>query len=176
MKSKKLVYIGVLVAQALVLYIFESMIPMPFITPGAKLGLANLIVVISIYTLDSYKECLWVIFLKLILSMLLMGSVSTFIFSLGGSILSFLGMIFVKNILKERVSAIGVSTIGGVFHNLGQLFITAFMIKNIGILTYLPFLSMAGIGTGIFIGITANYLLKHMKNISALNYRKNMAN
>ncbi|MDU2665191.1 MAG: Gx transporter family protein, partial [Clostridium perfringens] len=49
MKTKKLIYIGVLVAQALVLYIFESMIPMPFITPGAKLGLANLIVVIGLY-------------------------------------------------------------------------------------------------------------------------------
>ena len=87
MKTKKLIYIGVLVAQALVLYIFESMIPMPFITPGSKLGLANLIVVIGLYTLDNYKECLWLTFLKLILSTLIMGSVSTFIFGLGGTIL-----------------------------------------------------------------------------------------
>ena len=169
MKTKKLIYIGVLVAQALVLYIFESMIPMPFITPGAKLGLANLIVVIGLYTLDNYKECLWLIFLKLILSTLIMGSVSTFIFGLGG-------MILTKNILKEKVSAIGVSTVGGVFHNLGQLIVTAIVIKNIGILSYLPFLSIAGIGTGIFIGITANYLLKHMKALNNLDYHRNMAN
>ena len=169
MKTKKLIYIGVLVAQALVLYIFESMIPMPFITPGAKLGLANLIVVIGLYTLDNYKECLWLIFLKLILSTLIMGSVSTFIFGLGGTILT-------KNILKEKVSAIGVSTVGGVFHNLGQLIVTAIVIKNIGILSYLPFLSIAGIGTGIFIGITANYLLKHMKALNNLDYHRNMAN
>ena len=168
MKTKKLIYIGVLVSQALVLYIFESMIPMPFITPGAKLGLANLIVVIGLYTLDNYKECLWLIFLKLILSTLIMG--------LGGTILSFLGMILTKNILKEKVSAIGVSTVGGVFHNLGQLIVTAIVIKNIGILSYLPFLSIAGIGTGIFIGITANYLLKHMKALNNLDYHRNMAN
>ena len=176
MKTKKLIYIGVLVSQALVLYIFESMIPMPFITPGAKLGLANLIVVIGLYTLDNYKECLWLIFLKLILSTIIMGSVSTFIFGLGGTILSFLGMILTKNILKEKVSAIGVSTVGGVFHNLVQLIVTAIVIKNIGILSYLPFLSIAGIGTGIFIGITANYLLKHMKALNNLDYHRNMAN
>lgn len=174
MKTKKIIYIGVLVAQALVLYIFESMIPVPFITPGAKLGLANLIVVIGLYTLDSYRECLWLIFLKLILSTLIMGSLSTFIFALGGTSLSFLAMILTKNILKEKVSAIGISAIGGVFHNLGQLIVTAFVIKNIGILSYLPFLSIAGIGTGIFIGITANYLLNHMKGLTNLDYHKNM--
>ena len=81
-----------------------------------------------------------------------------------------------KNILKEKVSAIGVSTVGGVFHNLGQLIVTAIVIKNIGILSYLPFLSIAGIGTGIFIGITANYLLKHMKALNNLDYHRNMAN
>ena len=52
-KTNKIVYIGLLVAQALVLHIIERMIPVPFVTPGAKLGLANLITVIALYTLDS---------------------------------------------------------------------------------------------------------------------------
>lgn len=174
MEIRRLIYIGILVAQALVLYIFESMIPAPFITPGAKLGLANLIIVIGIYTLDNYKECIILIFLKLILSTLLMGSISTFIFGLGGTVLSFISMIFVKNILKDKVSAIGVSTVGGVFHNVGQLLVASLIIKNIGLMSYLPFLSIAGIGTGIFIGVTANYLLKHMKRINSFSASKNI--
>ena len=52
-KTSKMVYISLLVAQALVLSLFERMIPVPFITPGAKLGLANIIIVIGLYTLDS---------------------------------------------------------------------------------------------------------------------------
>ena len=55
-KTSKIVYIGLLVAQALVLHIIERMIPVPFITPGAKLGLANLITVIALYTLDNKKD------------------------------------------------------------------------------------------------------------------------
>ena len=55
-KTSKMVYISLLVAQALVLFIFERMIPVPFITPGAKLGLANIVIVIALYTLDNYKE------------------------------------------------------------------------------------------------------------------------
>ena len=55
-KTSKMIYISLLVAQALVLSLLERMIPVPFITPGAKLGLANIIIVIGLYTLDSYKE------------------------------------------------------------------------------------------------------------------------
>ena len=37
-KTSRLVYVGLLVAQALVLHIVERIIPVPFITPGAKLN------------------------------------------------------------------------------------------------------------------------------------------
>ena len=165
MRTKNIIYIGVLVAQALVLYTIERCIPVPFIIPGAKLGLANLIIVIALYTLNNYKECMTLIGLKLILSTLIMGSLSTFLFGLGGTIFSFLGMVLVKEVFKEKVSCIGVSTVGGVFHNIGQLLVASLVVKNLGILSYLPFLSLAGIVTGVFIGITANYILKHMRRI-----------
>lgn len=174
MEIRKIIYIGVLVSQALVLYIFESFIPVPFFIPGAKLGLANLVVVIAIYTLGSYRECILLILLKLVLSTLLMGSLSTFIFGVGGTALSFIAMILVKRILNDKVSAIGISTIGGVFHNIGQLLVASLVIKNIALMAYLPFLSLTGIGTGIFIGISANFLLKHMKRINDFSLNKNI--
>ena len=54
-KTSKMVYMSLLVATALVLSLIERMLPIPFIAPGAKLGLANLVIILSIYTLDSYK-------------------------------------------------------------------------------------------------------------------------
>ena len=47
-KTYKMVYMGLLVSMALALSLIERMLPVPFIAPGAKLGLANLIIIISV--------------------------------------------------------------------------------------------------------------------------------
>ncbi|WP_207720960.1 Gx transporter family protein [Clostridium gasigenes] len=161
-----MVYISLLVAQALVLHIFERMIPVPFITPGAKLGLANLITVVALYTLEDKKDAFLVIFLRLTLGTMFGGNLSSFMYSAMGGILSFLGMVFIKETFKDKVSIIGVSSVGAIFHNVGQLIVASLIVKNIGVMLYLPVLSTIGIGTGIFIGITANYLVKHLSKLS----------
>ncbi|WP_195469593.1 Gx transporter family protein [Clostridium sp. D43t1_170807_H7] len=164
-KTSKMVYISLLVAQALVLSLFERMIPVPFITPGAKLGLANIIIVIGLYTLDSYKETFLVIILRNILSTIFGGNLSSFMFSFVGAIFSFLIMVAIKELFKEKVSIIGVSAAGGVFHNIGQLVVASFIVKNIGVMLYLPVLSIAGIATGIFVGLTGNIVVRHLKKL-----------
>lgn len=164
-KTSKIVYIGLLVSQALVLHIIERSIPVPFITPGAKLGLANLITVIALYTLDNKKDAFLVLFLRLILSTIFGGNLSSFMYSVSGGILSFISMIIVKEVFKEKVSIIGVSSTGAIFHNVGQLIIASLIVKNIGVMLYLPVLSIMGIGTGIFVGVTANYAVNHLKKI-----------
>lgn len=164
-KSKKVVYIGLLVSQALVLHICESMIPVPFITPGAKLGLANLVTVLALYTLDSKKEAFLVLFLRLTLGSIFGGGLSAFMYSAAGGIVSFLSMIFIKELFKDKVSIIGVSASGAIFHNIGQILVAAAIVNNMGVTLYLPVLSVVGIGTGIFIGITANLLIDHLKKI-----------
>ena len=171
-KTSKMVYISLLVAQALVLSLFERMIPVPFIMPGAKLGLANIIIVIGLYTLDSYKETFLVIILRNILSTIFGGNLSSFMFSLAGSIFSFLIMVVIKELFKEKVSIIGVSSAGGVFHNIGQLTVAAFIVKNIGVTLYLPILSMAGIATGIFVGLTGNIVVRHLKKLPQFRSRE----
>lgn len=164
-KTSRMIYIGLLVAQALVLYIIESMIPVPFITPGAKLGLANLVTVIALYTLGSNRDAFLVVILRLVLSTIFGGNLSSFMYSAAGAVLSYCVMVFAKKVGKDKLSIIGVSASGAVFHNIGQLLIASAIVKNIGIMLYLPVLSIAGIGTGIFIGITANYIVKHMSKI-----------
>jgi heptaprenyl diphosphate synthase len=164
-KTNRIVYIGLLVAQALVLHLFERMIPVPFVAPGARLGLANLINVIAIYTLDNKKDAFLVLFLRLTLATMFGGNLSSFMYSAAGGILSFFAMLFVKEVFKEKVSIIGVSAAGAIFHNVGQLLIASSIVKNIWVMLYLPVLSAMGIGTGIFIGITANYMVGHLKKL-----------
>lgn len=163
--SRKIVYIGLLVSQGLVLHLIENMIPVPFITPGAKLGLANLVTVLALYTL-SKKEAITVLFLRILLGSIFGGSLSAFMYSLSGGILSFISMVIIKSLLKDKISIIGVSATGAVFHNVGQILIASLIVKNIAVTLYLPVLSLVGIVTGVFIGITSNFLIAHLRKIS----------
>ena len=151
-KTSKLVYISLLISQALVLHIVEGMLPIPFITPGARLGLSNIITVIALYTL-SYKETFLVLAIRILLSVMFGGSVSRLMYSLGGAIFSFISMAIMKKILKDKVSIIGVSVV-------------SLIVETWGVLLYLPILTIAGIGTGIFVGFTSYYALNHLKTIN----------
>lgn len=164
-KTFRIVFIGLLVSQALALYTIESMIPVPFIAPGAKLGLANLITVIALYILNNKKDVFLIIILRLFLSTIFGGNLSTFMYGAAGAILSYLIMILIKTLGKDKVSIIGVSASGALFHNVGQLIVASAIVQNIAIMLYLPILSIAGVGTGIFIGITANFVVKHMSKL-----------
>ncbi|RDY25424.1 Gx transporter family protein [Romboutsia weinsteinii] len=164
-KTSKMVYMSLLVSMALILSIIERMIPVPFVTPGAKLGLANLVIIISVYTLDNYKESFTVLILRIFLATMLGGSVSNLLYSFTGGVLSFIATLVVKELGGKHVSIIGVSASAAVFHNVGQLLAASLVLDNIGVFLYLPLLSIAGIVTGIFIGISANYLLDHLSKL-----------
>lgn len=165
---RKMIYISLLVAMSLVLHIFENMIPVPFITPGTRLGLANIITVIALYTL-SYKETFLVMFLRILLSVMFGGSISRLMYSLSGGILSYIFMVFAKHLGKEKISIVGVSCAGAVFHNIGQLLAASLIVKTMSVMLYLPVMSVAGIGTGIFVGITGNFAVEHLKKVFGVN-------
>ncbi|MBS4538878.1 Gx transporter family protein [Clostridium sp. D2Q-11] len=161
-KTQKLVIISLLVAQALVLHLVERMIPFNFGIPGAKLGLANIITLVSLY-LFGFKETLTVVVLRTLMANLLGGNVSGFLFSISGGLLSFFIMYLIKRIAREKVSVIGLSIVGAVFHNIGQILMAAFVIHNLNIVIYLPALLISAVATGLFVGITVNYILKFLK-------------
>lgn len=164
-KNQRLVYIALLAAQAVIISLLERAIPSPFIfAPGAKLGLANIITCMALYTLP-VKDASKVVMIRLVLATLLGGTISTFMYSAAGAILSFVGMLAVKNISFSKVSLIGVSTTGAVLHNIGQLTVASWVAQTWTVMLYLPVLSLVGISTGIAIGIAANYLLTHIEKL-----------
>ncbi len=166
-KTTKMVFIALIVAQALVLHVLEGMIPVPIGVPGAKLGLANIFTIISLYILG-FKSTILVVVLRVALSTMFGGSLSSFLFSLSGGLLSLIAMTLVKNILKDKVSIIGVSGAGAVSHNIGQLLVASFIVGNLRVLLYLPVLTFIGIGTGIFIGVAANFIIGHMSKMKTI--------
>ncbi len=164
-KTRKLVYIALLAAQGLIIGIVENMIPSPFIfAPGAKLGLANLITIIAIFTMKK-RDSFALMVMRLFLTTLLGGTISTLLYSASGAFLSYFGMLLVKTLGPKRVSIIGISAVGGFLHNVGQLLMASFIVQTWSVMLYLPVLSFLGILCGIAIGIAANYLLRHVRNL-----------
>lgn len=164
-KTRMLVFISVLVAQGMILSFIESMLPIPFIAPGAKLGLANIITLSAIYLL-TFKQAAAVVLLRVLLTATTFGSLSSFLYSFSGGVLSLFVMAAILKVFKGEISLIGVSIAGAVAHNLGQLFVAAIIIHNVLILTYLPILLIVAIPTGIFVGIVAKILIKYLERVN----------
>ncbi len=160
--TKKLVLMGLFVAMALALHVFERALPVPFIAPGAKLGLSN-IVTLTILKTFGFKDAFTVLIVRIIMASMFGGSISSLIYSISGGILSILAMYIVGVIGRDNISFIGISIIGAVFHNIGQLLAAAIVINNVNIFVYLPMLFITAIGTGIFVGLTSQFLVNLIK-------------
>lgn len=158
----KAAYFGVFTALALIFSYIETLIPFSFGIPGIKLGLANLLTVILLYKRNA-KEALLLSVVRIILSGFLFGNLFSIVYSLAGGILS----LFVMTMLKktEDFSVMGVSTAGGISHNVGQLLVAMAVVETYRVGYYFPVLLIAGLVTGLLIGITANEVLKRLKNI-----------
>lgn len=157
---KNLVLFAILVALASVFGWLESMLPNPLeaIAPGLKLGLANIVVLIALYRLGAGAAAS-VSLLRVLLTAFTFGSLSSLMFSLTGAVLSLLIMILLKSL--RLFSPIGISTAGGVAHNLGQIAVACLTLGQ-NLIYYLPFLLLCGIFSGIFIGILGALILKRL--------------
>lgn len=161
MKSR-VAFFGVFVALALIFSYVESLIPIHIGIPGVKLGLANLIIVIALYKM-SLREAYLLSVTRVVLSGFIFGNLFSILYSLAGGLLS----ISVMALLKKHgdFSVIGVSIAGGVSHNIGQLAVAMIVVETFSVAYYIPVLLIAGLITGLLIGITADEMLRRLTNI-----------
>ncbi len=160
--KSKVSYFGMMTALSLILSYVEMLIPIHFGVPGMKLGLANLIIVIVLYT-HSLKAAFFISISRILLSGFLFGNMFAIIYSLSGGILSLLVMNFFKK--KKSFSIIGVSISGGVSHNLGQLFVAMLVVESYKVGFYFPMLMVAGMLTGALIGVVSVEILKRLRKM-----------
>ena len=106
MKLKKLLYLALLTAVSLILFLVENQIPPPIPVPGVKLGLGNVIVVCVLFLYDR-REALAVLLVKVVLSALLTGQLSALAYSLAGGLLSLGIMCLLKCVLTPKQLWVG---------------------------------------------------------------------
>ena len=161
MKSK-VAYFGVFTALALIFSYVETLIPIQFGIPGVKLGLANLIIVIALYRMK-LSEAYLLSIVRVLLAGFIFGNYFSIIYSLAGGILSLTVMALLRK--KGGFSVIGVSIAGGVFHNIGQLIVASVIVETFIVMYYVPVLLIAGLVTGLLIGIASDGMLKRLANL-----------
>ncbi len=159
---KKLIFLSLLVSVGLALSIIESMMPVPFVAPGAKLGLSNVVILITL-VIFGFKEALTVGCLKSIIFTLATGSISSLFYSLSGSLLSCIIMYVIYNKFSKVFSLIGVSIFGAVAHNFAQVLVASLMMNNFKIFSYFPILLLTSLFTGYFVGLTSIFITKNLK-------------
>lgn len=160
--KNRVAYFGVFTALALMFSYIETMIPIQFGVPGIKLGFANIMIIIMLYK-SSAKEALLLSIVRIMLSGFLFGNLSSILYSIAGGVLS-LG---IMTLLKKQggFSVIGVSVAGGVSHNVGQLIVAMLVVETYQVGYYLPVLLVAGVLTGLGIGVVSQEVLKRIRNI-----------
>ena len=154
--GRRVALTGLMASLALIFSYVEVLFPFNAGIPGVKLGLANLVPLIILYRLDA-RYAFAANLIRGILAGLLFSGLFAALYSLAGSLTSFLVMYLLK---KTRLfSVIGVSTAGGVFHNLGQLIVAMLAVSGPQLFHYMPVLIISGMIAGIIVGIGASILL-----------------
>lgn len=161
MKNSK-VYFGMFTALALIFSYVESLIPFHIGIPGVKLGLANLVIVISMYKMEKRQVYLLSI-TRVVLAGFMFGNLFSIIYSLVGSLLSLLVMYMLKR--NGKFSILGISMAGGVFHNIGQLIVAIMVLQSLNLIYYVSVLLISGVITGIIIGIISGEVIKRIQKI-----------
>lgn len=150
---------GLLTALGLIIGYIEFLIPIPLGIPGVKPGFANIVIVWALYSLGPW-EALMINGMRIFLSGFLFGNFSMILYSLAGAAVSFLCMCLAKK--SGLFSMIGVSMIGGVMHNMGQLLVAMAVLETVSLVYYGPVLLAAGVITGLLIGIVTGEVKKRI--------------
>jgi len=148
---------GIFSALALVISLLEKTVtaglPLP---PGVKPGLGNIAVMLVCFSFGiSYALCIVVIKSGF---MLLVSGVSAAFISLCGGLVSVIVMYFLHRLLKDRAGYLGISVIGAVFHNAGQMLAASILVRSAVYMTYAPVLGLAGVICGIITGIIMTFV------------------
>ena len=158
--TKRLTVLSAMIAVAMILSYIESLVPAFVAVPGVKVGLSNIATVFTLYLLG-VPSAITVSIVRVFLSALLFGNFASLLYSLGGAVLALTSMILVKKV--KIFSSIGVSTVGAIMHNAGQVAVACVIMENAAISLYIVPLVISGTVAGAVIGIVSGLLYKKLE-------------
>ncbi len=166
MKSQKVAFFGILGALSLTLSFFEGvMLPeIPFLPPGAKLGLSNIAVMYA-GSVSGFAGAVYIVLIKAVFALLTRG-VTGGLMSLCGGLLSCMFAMLMLKKEGKTFSFIGIGIVSAVMHNLGQLVAACFVTGTASLLNYGKYLLIFALITGAVTGTALYVLMPGLKKIS----------
>ncbi len=155
--------LGLLTAASLVLFVFESFLPSP--VPWLKIGLAN-IVTVTVLARDGFRAALAVTLVRVVIGSLLLGSFLSpaFLLSLSGALVALAAMAAARAAAPRLLSVVGVSIVGAVGHNVGQLAVVAVLfLRAREVFHLLPYLTLSATLVGVLTGLSARALTTYLE-------------
>ena len=161
-RAQRTTLTALMVSLALIFSYIEFLIPFAPAIPGIKLGIANLVIIVTLYYLGP-RYALMVNIVRVLMAGLLFTGVFGAAYSMAGALLSFLVMFLLLR--TGLFSVTGISIAGGVAHNLGQILVAALLVSNIKMFAYFPVLIFSGVISGAIIGVIAWIILQRLPRI-----------
>lgn len=165
-RIKRITFTALMTAIAVVLSFVEGLLPTAyFMPPGSKLGLSNIPVMFSASRL-SMGETLFIVLAKSVFVFITRGF-TAFCMSLAGGILSAICMIILlRN--KTGFGYAGIGILSAIFHNLGQLSVSFFLVQSSAIIGYAPVMLIASVITGLLTGTLLRLVMPYFTKLTNL--------
>ena len=140
-----------LIALALALSYTERFIPLQLIVPlpGIKLGLANIVTLVALYLFKT-KYAYMIQIPRCVLGAVFGGGITGLLFSLCGGVLALAVMAQTRKC--ALFSVYGVSIFGAAALNVGQILAYMVLMNSVYIGSYLPYLLVVAVFTGLLTG------------------------
>ncbi len=152
---------ALLTALGVIMHSIESLLPPLIVGIPVRLGLANVFSLTALLMLGKLS-CLLVTCLRCCISALIAGSLTSFMYSIAGGLLSFLIMALLgSKRLYKLISPVGISVAGAFAFNVGQLAV-GIMILGSPMLLYFPLMSILSVPTGLFVGIISMLICERL--------------
>jgi heptaprenyl diphosphate synthase len=160
-RTKRIALDAMLAATALLLFLVETLIPPLTAIPGIKIGLANAVTLAAVY-LCGRRDAAAILFVRVCLGAVFAGNLSTFLYSVSGAALCLAVTCLLCRPLRKTVWV--VSVFGAIAHNLGQLIAASVLLRSAAVFWYLPYLLIAAVISGAFIGFCVQFLLQRLEH------------
>jgi heptaprenyl diphosphate synthase len=165
-KTKKLTFMGLMLALIVVLISIERMLPpLPMMPPQfGKVGLSNIIVMYMFFFIGK-KEAFFIAALKALFNLLLRGPIAALL-SLSGGLFSIVIIFILYCVFKNKISYVSLSVAGALGHNIAQLFVACVLMQDWMLFTfYFPILLIAGAIVGTATGMSLKIIIPVFKKI-----------
>ena len=160
--------LGLMASAAIVLFVFEALVPRPL--PWMKLGLGNLPILVTLVSFGG-GPALAVSAIKLVAGGLLSGGFAGPAFVIGGGagLASLLVMVAIRCMGARLFSVVGLSIWGALAHQLSQLVLASGYIGHSGLFALLPLALFSALVSGGAIGFLAWWILEQLRKIGWLD-------